>query len=236
MNEPTSQKQNSQPQAGDPKDKRVRGENSPHLGADKQTLIPDQRQNFQLQLQLDPDGKLRNQAQNSGTKGNSDRLEIGKLNSNSQKSLPSSLMPQLGVLARINGAPANDYLEKVEEGEGTFLNAKEFKYASFFNRLKQGVSQYWRPMDEFLRRDPTGNIYGNKTRVTILSVTLRADGHLKQLAVAQSSGLDFLDHEAELAFQKAEPFLNPPKGLVNAQGDIHFPFGFYLQLEGTQGF
>ena len=55
-------------------------------------------------------------------------------------------------------------LDNVDEGEGTYLNTKEWKYASFFNRVKQSVSQQWNPGQQLRLRDPTGNIYGGRDR------------------------------------------------------------------------
>ena len=113
------------------------------------------------------------------------------------------------------------------------MNSREFKYASFFNRLKRGVSEYWRPMDEYRKRDPTGNIYGYRSRVTVLNITLKADGTVKDAQVARSSGLDFRDHEAIAAFERAAPFPNPPKGLIGPNEEITFPFGFHIDFDGA---
>ena len=40
----------------------------------------------------------------------------------------------------IIGAAPNDHLRDVDQGEGTFLNTREWKYASYFNRIKQQVA------------------------------------------------------------------------------------------------
>ncbi len=146
------------------------------------------------------------------------------------------LLPPVGVLARLDGAPANDHLEDVEEGEGTFLNTKRFKYASFFNRVHKGVSQSWAPLREFRRRDPTGRVYGRKARITVLSVTLDEAGTLTEVGVARSSGLEFLDREAVAAFRRAQPFPNPPVGLIDARDEISFNFSFHLVLNPRDGF
>jgi hypothetical protein len=52
------------------------------------------------------------------------------------------------------GAP-NDALENVAEGDGTFLNTKEWRYASFFNRVKQAVSGKWDPNGRLRQRPDT---------------------------------------------------------------------------------
>lgn len=131
---------------------------------------------------------------------------------------------------RYSGGPFNDWLKDLEESDATFLNAKEYKYASFFNRIKSTVSQYWRPSDVILKYDPYGNIYGNRDRLTVVKVKIDAGGNLKEIDVSQSSGIDFLDKVAVDAFRAAQPFPNPPKGLMDKDGNITFNFGFYVEF------
>lgn len=121
------------------------------------------------------------------------------------------------------GAP-NDALD-VPEGDGTFLNTREWKYAGFFNRVKQAVSAKWDPNSRLKARG-----MGAVSRVTVLFVTLRPDGSLANVQVAQSCGLDALDVEAMNAFSKAQPFANPPAALVK-DGYIRFQFGFQVTDE-----
>ena len=52
----------------------------------------------------------------------------------------------------------------------------------------------------------------------------------------QTCGVDFLDDEALNAFRKAQPFINPPPLLVEADGLIHFNFGFIFELSGKTRF
>lgn len=143
----------------------------------------------------------------------------------------ADLMPNPEALARISGGPTNDALSDVDVGEGTFLNAREYKYAAFFNRVKHNVAQFWRPLGEYQRRDPTGNVYGYRSRMTTLEIVLDGEGNLSDVHLQQSSGVDFLDKEAINAFQKAAPFPNPPKGLIGPSGTVHFEFGFLLDMQ-----
>lgn len=189
-------------------------------------------------------------------KGNSDKLELS-LGGNAQvdkkgeaggkagprggsdSSLPTlqALLPNLGTLARISGSPSNDYVEGVEEGDGTFLNAKEFKYATFFYRVRDGVSDQWTGLasSEYRRRDPTGNIYGFKDRSTLLRVQLNLSGEIDDIRVEQGSGVDFLDSVAIEAFRRAQPFPNPPAGIADADGLIRFNFMFVITMNSTRG-
>jgi TonB family protein len=146
----------------------------------------------------------------------------------------AALLPNQQQIARAIGSGTEDHLKDVDEGDETALNAKKWKFASFFNRVKAQVREHWKPADVYRRRDPTGAIYGNKDRYTLLRVQLKADGSLASVALEQPSGIEFLDDEAIEAFKSAQPFPNPPKQLVEAStGLIDFKFGFYFELSGT---
>jgi TonB family protein len=188
-----------------------------------------------------PGANVKNRAEEEAIAGNSDRLKVqpgaaGATGEASQGHLGqpgvANMLPSAAVLERIIGAAPNDHLRDVEEGEGTFLNTKEWKYASFFNRVKQTVSQHWNPNAELRLRDPTGNIYSGRDRYTLLNVTLNDRGQLKQVYVEKSSGVDFLDLEAIKSFERSQPFLNPPPGLIDSDAQVRFSFGFFLDMGG----
>lgn len=144
-----------------------------------------------------------------------------------------TLTPSSGQLARAVGSGTMDYLPDVDDGEDTALNAKKWRFASFFNRVKKQVQEQWHPAEVYRRRDPTGAIYGHINRLTIVQVKLKPDGFLNKVFLQQPSGLDFLDDEALEAFKMAQPFPNPPKQLVEADGLIHFSFGFLFEVSDT---
>ena len=81
-------------------------------------------------------------------------------------------------------------------------------------------------------RDPTGSRYFQQDRTTILAITLNPQGGVTAIKVARTSGLDFLDQTAIEAFERAQPFVNPPNGLADAHGDIRFTFGFHVSSGG----
>jgi TonB family protein len=84
---------------------------------------------------------------------------------------------------------------------------------------------------EWRIRDPYGNIYGIKDRVTVLLVVLRTDGSLRKLYVMQPSGAPFLDDEAYEAVQQAAPFPNVPPPLVDGRdGLVKFTFSFIVEV------
>lgn len=137
--------------------------------------------------------------------------------------------------AKSVGSGTQDHLEGIDEGTETALNAKRWVYATFFNRVKERVRDHWKPAEEYQRRDPTGKIYGGEDRYTLLQVALKADGSLaKTPVVVHTCGLDFLDDTAIEAFKEAQPFLNPPRKLVeDGHGTVSFAFGFFFEVSGA---
>jgi TonB family protein len=142
-----------------------------------------------------------------------------------------SIQPSQRALASALAGTGLDRIDGVVEGDHTALNAMGWEYASFFNRVKQKVEQFWRPDVEWRLRDPYGNVYGIKDRVTVLLVVLRADGSLKKLYVMQPSGAPFLDDEAYQAVQQAAPFPNVPPPLIDPRdGLVKFTFSFIVEV------
>ncbi len=214
-----------------------------------QLELPDFKRRDEVKLKLSDLPGFRQSIQNrSGSdamQGNGKRFRFqpgdvqgdgtgAKKGAGGKKGLPSleALQPNLGTVARISGSPSLDYVENVPEGEGTFLNTKEFKYATFFIRVKDSVQDYWIEnfRREYRRRDPTGRIFGARDRITLLAIVLDDEGQLSSVRVAESSGLDFLDEAAVQAFRQAQPFPNPPQGIVESDGSIRFNFQFVVVL------
>ncbi len=152
----------------------------------------------------------------------------------SQGGSSPDLRPSTETMKRTVGGGSVDKIDDAESGEYTALNSRKWKYASFFNRLKRRVAQHWHPDKVYMRRDPTGKVYGAKDRITVLRVTLTKHGGLAKIVVAKQSGVDFLDDEAARAFREAGPFPNPPGGLADASGNISFAFGFHFEIGGRR--
>ncbi|MBL0219464.1 MAG: TonB family protein [Myxococcales bacterium] len=141
-----------------------------------------------------------------------------------------NLKPTPETLERIAGGGSVDHLDDVENGDETALSSKRWVYASFFNRLKRQVAQNWDPATVWRRSDPQGTVYGFKTRVTEVRVSLAGNGSLQKIVVTQPSGVNELDDEAVRAFHASAPFPNPPDGLVAKDGLITFAFSFYFEI------
>jgi TonB family protein len=100
--------------------------------------------------------------------------------------------------------------------------------ADYFNVVKASVMQEWDASALLRQRDPTGALYGQGSRTTLVSVTLAPDGALRDVQVVQSSGVDFLDDEALLAFKKSSPLPAPPTAFLT-DNVLRFEFEFRME-------
>ena len=208
-------------------------------------LIPELKKSLPMELPTGSEGALANRqgGQKEDIKGNADRLKVlfdqaregreGLPGEGGEERIPRALLPPLaqgGPVSGMGGAPMNDFLDGVEEGDETWLNTRGYKYASFFNRVKRKVSQQWNPIEAQRRYDPNFNIYGYRSRHTVVHIELDQAGNLEKAEVENSCGVDFLDQEAVSAITAAAPFPNPPPGVIEQDGKIKFSFGFFFEL------
>lgn len=137
------------------------------------------------------------------------------------------LRPGAAAYSAVGGG-SPDRLDGVEEGESTFLNTREWKYAGFFNRIGAEIYPSW--VREFRTaaeaRDPTGQRFLYRDRETVVRVRLDPQGGLIDVRVVQSSGAPFLDDAVVKAWKETQPFPNVPKGLVNERGEVAFAWSF----------
>ncbi|MBM7115395.1 energy transducer TonB family protein [Archangium primigenium] len=207
--------------------------------------LPDARRKQEIALKQDPTSpgpgiQVNNRDESDEVVGNGKRLRVqqgaGDGDEGSEGRLGSPglarLMPSQAVMDQIIGGAPNDHLKNVNEGDGTYLNTREWKFASFFNRVKQSVGTQWNPNTALMRRDPTGDIYAGRDRYTMVQVTLDEYGKVADIRVEKSSGLDFLDLEAVESFKRAQPFPNPPAGLLEDDAKVRFSFGFFMDMGG----
>jgi TonB family protein len=146
-----------------------------------------------------------------------------------------SLSPE--ALARIAGGPSMDGVgEGLEVGDETWLQSREFKYATYINRMRSEIGQAWYPRvrDAVRERDPDGSLYLYKERTVVLGLTIDTGGNVKDLAVIRSSSIDFFDRVAAASVRAAQPFPNPPRGMFRADDEVRIPFFFTMYPRGGQ--
>lgn len=249
MNEMTAGKSGAEltPQKDRPQGQSTDSSQRPGKPGSAATTRP-QRREQQDRIALsgaDSTGRLRNTPGAQARKGEPWRLTLapqdapgagGGQDAREGSSLTmAQLIPSVGALAKLGGGPKNDVPRDVKEGAGTFLNAREFKYASFFNRVHDQLTRHWHPSEEHDRRDPTRNIYGIQDRTTVLTIILDGAGALLNLELTESSGLPHLDEECRRAVRAAAPFVHPPKALQTETGQVVLVMPFTLFFKENEG-
>jgi TonB family protein len=135
------------------------------------------------------------------------------------------------TLRRIAGGPSMDGVgEGLEVGEETWLESREFKYATFMNRMRREIGQQWIPRvrDAQRERDPDGSLFFYKERTVVLGLTLDTDGNVRDLSVLESSSVEFFDRVAVTSVRAAQPFPNPPQGMFRSEPAVRIPFSFTM--------
>tara|TARA_B110001454_G_scaffold219179_1_gene250726 strand:- start:7249 stop:8118 length:870 start_codon:yes stop_codon:yes gene_type:complete len=139
-----------------------------------------------------------------------------------------------------SGAPSSaatasqtqDYLKDKSIGVETILSTKEFKYYTYFNRIRKQLSQHWEPkvrdkLTKMFRQGRT--IASEQDRTTKLLIILNQQGVLVNVQLVSDSGVKDLDEAAIESFRSAAPFPNPPKGIIDPDGTVKIRWDFILE-------
>lgn len=127
---------------------------------------------------------------------------------------------------------SQDYLKNVSYGVETVLNTKEFKYYTYFNRIRRQLSEHWEPtvrekLSKMFRQGRS--IASNEDRTTKLLIILDTKGVLVKVQLVSDSGVKDLDEAAIESFRSAAPFPNPPKGIIESDGTVKIRWDFILE-------
>lgn len=125
-----------------------------------------------------------------------------------------------------------DYLPDKEAGAETLLSTKEFVYFTYYNRIRNQLTQYWEPKikQKILALFKRGRrIASTGDRITKVQIVLDAAGSLMKVQVLDASGVQDLDEAAVEAFKAAAPFPNPPKGIVDSDGTVKIEWEFVVE-------
>lgn len=126
---------------------------------------------------------------------------------------------------------SDDYLPNVASGERTILSTREFRYFSYYNRIKELLRQYWKPSveREVAKMWGKGRMLRESELITRVLVLLDKTGHIQKISKIGHSGIEEIDDMAVQAFEKAAPFPNPPNGLMDPDGFVRINWDFILQ-------
>jgi TonB family protein len=147
----------------------------------------------------------------------------------------SRLKPSAAFYDRLAGGPSPDHVEGVVEGDETLLNAREFKYASYLNRVKEGIATHWDPGRAMASRDPNGTRFPPTDRTTVVVFSIDERGAVRKLEVVGGSGLEFIDRAAVSAIEEAQPFINPPHAMFGGRDEIPMRFVFHFTIGNLGG-
>lgn len=127
---------------------------------------------------------------------------------------------------------AEDFIEGLPESDRTALNTKEFIFYGYFQRIRERLDQAWVP----LLREKVQKYYraghqlaSDMDHVTRILVVMNERGEIIRVQILSISGTQELDDAAVEAFNKAGPFPNPPKGIIDADREIKIPWDFILK-------
>jgi protein TonB len=125
-----------------------------------------------------------------------------------------------------------DYLPNKEVGMETLLSTHEFVYYTYYNRIRNQLSQYWEPkikvkiMNLFKKGRRVASTSDHITKVLIV---LDRNGTLIKVQIMGESGISDLDDVAVEAFRLAAPFPHPPKGIIDGDGTIKVRWDFIVE-------
>jgi len=132
-------------------------------------------------------------------------------------------------------ASTDDRLNGVEDGERTILSTREYRYFSYYHRIKELLRQYWKPTVErkLYKLWEKGKSVSEEEMVTRVLVLLNPEGKIEKISRVTSSGFGELDEAAIEAFHRAGPFPNPPRGIIDDDGFVRIRWDFILKTESA---
>jgi len=134
------------------------------------------------------------------------------------------------ALARIAGGPSMDGFREVEEGDETWLESREFRFATYLNQMRREIGEEWYPRvrDAVRGRDPEGESFFYRERTVVLGIAVAPSGDVKGLSVLESSKIPFVDEIAIASVREAQPFPNPPRAMFEEGAEVRVPFAFTI--------
>jgi TonB family protein len=216
--------------------------NYPRLAAEPQLAVPGREGSGQ-------DGRNERAAKGAeGTRGDPLALvptpfggsahgEGGDAGSRVRGKLTPDLSLGAGTAAKVLAGPNFDgYREGIEEGDATHLNTFSFRYATYFNRMRNELREEFVPLlrDAVRDRDPDLSMFFYKDRTVSVGLTLDTEGRLTDVKVLESSQVPFFDRVVVAAFLAAQPFPNPPRGMFEGADATQFAYSVTLLAGDTR--
>lgn len=137
-----------------------------------------------------------------------------------------------GDSSNAEASQTRDYLPGKEAGLETLLSTREFVYYTYYNRIRNQLSEYWEPKikEKIMSLFKQGRrIASTEDHITKLQIILDDKGLLVKVQVLGASGVRDLDDVAVEAFRAAAPFPNPPKGIIESDGTVKIQWDFVVE-------
>lgn len=193
--------------------------------AARRAYLGQQTQTVEHQTRAKTTAPFRDGKRASGAKIGKQKIAIGDLG------VKMNLQP-MGHLGPGEIPSTSDYLTEVKPGAQTLLNTREFAFFSFYQRVRHQLEQYWEPgLRKRLRKmfDRGRRLAAEQEHSTRILVVLNEGGTITRIQVEGTSGFLDLDQAAVDAFNKAGPFPNPPKAMVDRDGTVKVEWEFVLR-------
>ncbi len=200
-------------------------------------------QNVTEQTRAKDVGQFNNQVQIGGK-------QIGSAKKKAKKKIAAGNLPSLkklkptfdlspnkdrmGAKKIAKNSRTPDHIKDVKTGIQTLLSTREFVYYAYYQRIRSKIRQQWEPIirAKVQKVYSSGrSIASSRDRITQVVIILNKTGNLINVQVIGESGIRDLDDAAIDAFRAAEPFPNPPKGIVEADGKIRIRWDFVLEAK-----
>ncbi len=128
-------------------------------------------------------------------------------------------------------ASNNDFIQDLPLGEFSRLNTQEYRFYGFYFRIRQQLEQRWgvslkEKAKQLYKRG--GRLPASQNLITDLEITLDDQGKITGVHISSSSGVKELDEAATESFNKAGPFPNPPKEMLQ-NGVAKIKWGFVVK-------
>lgn len=155
-------------------------------------------------------------------------VKISPKSNTNYKEQRNWVKPETGEMLK-----GGQYIQGMKEGEVSALNTKEFVFFSYYDRVRKQLDQAWQPIlrSNIQRIFRSGRkLASHSDYITRTLVTLNKRGEIVKVQLLEESGARDLDSAAVDALNKAGPYPNPPKGLIEAaSGEVQIRWDFILK-------
>jgi len=152
------------------------------------------------------------------------------------KRAPASVLGGPGGKKGKGLSATDDYLEGVAIGANTLLNTQQFKYYSFYERVRSLLVERWRSrirseIEKARRPASDGSSrLGLGSKITKLQVKIGANGDITSVQKIGISGIESFDKAAEVSFREAAPFPHPPAEMLK-DNELTIQWDFVVVVE-----